>query len=171
MRVEDRTAIDRDDVVRIGRGKTDLEYVMRAHPRMQGDAAAAEAMGVDQRRHLAIDPGLRQRLDHDFALPGAIGLDVPVLDGAAAADTEMRAERRDALRACGFDLDQSTAVGMVTGNRRDLDRFAAERVGHVDAFAAGDGDAVAAMADMIDDEMLFSHGARRGRIRCCRRRP
>jgi hypothetical protein len=72
-----------------------------------------QAMGVDQRRDLAVDPGLRQRLDHDVALPGAIGSAVPVLDRAAAADAEMRAERRDALGACAFDADQLAAIGMM----------------------------------------------------------
>ena len=119
-----------------GRGKSDLENVMRSHPRVQRDAAAADAMGIDQRRDVAIDSGLRQRRDHEFALPGAIRLGVPVLDRAAAADAEMRAERFDPLRACGLDRDQSPAVGMVAGNRRDLDRFAAERVGHIDLAAA-----------------------------------
>ena len=46
---------------------------MRAHPGVKRDAAAALAMGVDQRRDLAGDAGLRQRLDDDGALPGAIG--------------------------------------------------------------------------------------------------
>ena len=84
-----------------------------------------------------------------------------MLDRAAAADAEMRTERRDPLHACGLDLEQSPAVGMVAGNRSDLDRFAAQRVRHIDVAAAGDGDAVAVMADMVDDEALaVSHGAR-----------
>ncbi len=105
---------------------------MRSHPRVQRDAAAAEAMGIDQRRDLAIDSTLRQRRDHEFALPGVIGFGVPVLDRAAAADAEMRAEGRDPRRACGLDRDQPAAVGMVAGNRRNIDRFAAESVGHID---------------------------------------
>ena len=58
--VEDRAAVDRDDVVRTCRRIADLEHVVRAHPRVQGDAPAAGAMGIDQRRHLAIDSRLRQ---------------------------------------------------------------------------------------------------------------
>ena len=43
----------------------------------------------------------------------------------------------------------------------DLDRFTAQRIRHVDITTAGDGDAVAVMADMVDDEALaVSHGAR-----------
>ena len=50
---------------------------------------------------------------------------------------------------------------MVAGNRTDLDRFAAQRIRHVDVAAVSDGDAVAVMADMVDDEALaVSHGAR-----------
>ena len=84
-----------------------------------------------------------------------------MLDRAAAADAEMRTERRDPLHACGLDLEQSPAVGMVAGNGSDLDCFAAQRVRHIDIAAACDGDAVAVMADMVDDEALaVSHGAR-----------
>ena len=105
---------------------------MRAHPGVQGDAAAAGAMGVDQLADLAVDAGLRQRLDDEVALPGAVARGVPVLDRAAAADAEMRTERRDPFRACAFDLEQAPAVGMMARDRRDLDGFARQRVGHVD---------------------------------------
>ena len=46
------------------------------------------------------------------------------------------------------------------GHRLDLDGLAAERVRHEHGLAVGEGDAVAAMTDMIDDE-AFNHGARR----------
>ena len=170
MRVEDRAAVDRNDVVRVGLGETDSENIVRSHARMQRDATTPKAVGIDQGRHVAFDPGVCQRGDHDLALPGAIAFRVPVLDGAAAADAEMRAERRDTFGACAFDLDQAPAVGMA-GHRRDLDGLATERVGHIDAHPGGGGDAIAAMADMIDDDFLvLSHGAHRGRIRHCRRR-
>ncbi len=136
---------------------------------MNGDAAAAGAMGIDEFANLAIDAGLRQRIDHDFALPGAIGIGLPVLDGAAAALTEILTERCDALGTRLFDAEQLPALGMTVG-RRHLDGFTAERIGHVDAGTVNDGDAVAAMADMVDDELL-SHGAHREKIRYCRRRP
>src|SRR6266851_1715676 len=42
--IENRTAIDRNDVVRTTGRKTHFEYFMRAHAPMQGDAAAAAAM-------------------------------------------------------------------------------------------------------------------------------
>jgi hypothetical protein len=46
----------------------------------------------------------------------------------------------------------------VIGHRFDLDGLAAERIGHEQGLAIGEGDAVAAMADMIDDQ-AFNHGA------------
>src|SRR4051794_35805016 len=106
-------------------------------------------------------PRPARRRPREPALPGGIGRGVPVLDRAAAADAEMRTERHDPLRACGLDLEQSPAVGMVTGNRAGLDGFAAERIRHIDVAAAGGGDAVAVMADMVDHEALaITHGAR-----------
>ena len=168
--IEDRTAVDRHDVVRAGGGKADLQHVMGAKPRMHGDAAAAGAVRIDQRRHLAVEPGLPQRLDDDVALPGAITVDLPMLDRAAAADAEMRAERLDPFRARRRDRKQSPAVRMMPRYIIDLDGLAAERVGHVDGLDAAKRDAVAAMADMVDLQFL-NHVARRGRIRCCRRRP
>ncbi len=94
IRVEDRAAVDRNDVVRACRREADLEHVMRSHPGVQGDAPPARAMGIDQRRHVAMDSACASVVDHEIALPGTIALGVPVLDRAAAADAEMRAERR-----------------------------------------------------------------------------
>ena len=72
----------------------------------------------------------------------------------------MRAKWRDPLRAGALDPQQTPAIGMMTRYGRNLDGLAAERVGHVYGLAAGKRDAVAAMTDVIDDEML-NHGARR----------
>ena len=166
--IEDRAAIDRHDVVRIGSSEPDLEHVVRAEPRMQGHAAAASAMRIDQLRDVAIELRLPQRLDDEVAFPDAIAILLPVLDRAAAAHREVRAERRDALTTCGLDRQKMPAVGMAR-DALNLDGLAAERIGHVDANPIGEGHAVAAMADMID-EKPFNHVARRGKIRHCRRR-
>ena len=48
----------------------------------------------------------------------------------------------------------------MTGKRAGFDGFAAERIWHEHRVPAGEGDTVAAMADVIDDKVL-SHGARR----------
>ncbi len=81
----------------------------------------------------------------------------------------MRAKRRNALRACAFDPEQAAAIGMA-GDSFDFGGLAGERVRHVDALIVPQGDAVAALADMIDGQPL-NRGGRRERIRCCRRHP
>src|ERR1700749_2599819 len=103
---------------------------------MQRQAAATTAMGVDKRRDLASEPGLRQRLDHDVALPGTIGFRLPMLDGAAAADAEMRAERGEPRSHRSPHCEQPPAVGMMAGYRPDLNFLAGKGVGHVDGFTA-----------------------------------
>ena len=160
---------DRDDGVAARGGKTDAQLTIAAAPRMNGDAAAAGAVGIDELADLALNAVVRQGIDDNLPLPGAIGVYVPVLDGAAAAGSKIFAKRRDALGAWLFDAEKLPALGMTVGGRH-LDGFAAERIGHVDTGTTGDRDAIAAMADMVDHE-LFSHGARREKIRCCRRRP
>jgi hypothetical protein len=145
--------------VRIGRGEADLEHVVGAHPRVQGNAPASEAMGVHQGIYFAGELRLRQRLDDDVAFPGAVTLNFPVLDRAAAADSKVRAKWRDPLRACTLDREQAPAVGMI-GYGRNLDRLAAECVPDVYGLPVGKSDAVAAMTDVIDKE-TFNHGARR----------
>ena len=82
-----------------------------------------------------------------------------MLDRAAAAGAEIPAERRDPLRRSRCRPQQNPAIGMI-GDRTGFDGFAAERVGHEHGVSVGKSHAVAAMADVIDDEM-FSHGARR----------
>jgi hypothetical protein len=169
-RIENRTVVDRNDVVGICRRKSHLEHLVGAHARVQGDAAATGAVGIDQRIDLTVEFCLRKGLDDERTFPCAVAFVVPMLDRAAAADAKMRAEWRNPLRARTLDRDQSPAIGMMARHRTYLDRLAAERVRHIDRLSVDKSDAVAAMADVIDDEVL-NHGARRGRIRRCRRRP
>src|SRR5262249_39245609 len=77
-RIENGAAVDRNDIVHLGRGEADLEHVMRAKARMQSDAAAASAMRVDQRRHVATELRLSKRLDHEIVLPGSVRLRLPM---------------------------------------------------------------------------------------------
>src|SRR5690349_22819487 len=48
--------------------------------------------------HDALPIYLRERLDHQLAFPGPVVCAVPVLQGATAADPEMRTDRRNPLR-------------------------------------------------------------------------
>jgi hypothetical protein len=118
---------------------------------------------IDQSVDLTFDTGMCKRIDHDPAFPGAIGLGLPMLDGAAAAAAKISTERRDPLRAGAIDPQQAPAVGMAS-DRCDFDGLTAQRIRNKHGLAAGQGDAIAAVADMIDDEMPragTSHGARR----------
>ena len=76
-------------------------------PRAGGPRHARRSV-VDRR----VDARLRQRIDHERALPLAIARLVPMLQRAAATHAEMRADRRDALGARAFDIQQAAAVGM-----------------------------------------------------------
>ena len=89
---KNRAAVDRHHVVRAQRGKPDFEHAVRTAPRMQDGATAAFAMGVDELVDRRTEPRLRQRLDDERALPGPVGLSCPVLQRAAAAHAEMRAD-------------------------------------------------------------------------------
>ena len=64
---------------------------------MQDDPAAAFAMGVDEIANRRFDVLMRECRDDKTALPGAIALLLPVLQGAAAADAEIGADGGDAF--------------------------------------------------------------------------
>ena len=153
----------------MGRGKADLEHVVRTFARMQRHAPASLAMGIDQGKDLAADLRLRECRRDEVVFPGAIALRFPMLDGAAAAAAEMLAEGFGPFRAWLFDPYQLPPVGMMTWDSRNFDRLAAKRVRNKDTSPLDERDAVAEMTDMIDDEAL-NHGERRERIRYCRRR-
>src|SRR5439155_11256050 len=104
-RIEDGTMLDRDNGVAARRGKADAQLAIAAAPRMNGDAAAAGAVGIDELVDLALNAVVRQGIDDNLPLPGAIGVHLPVLDGAAAAGSKIFAERRDALDAWLFDAE------------------------------------------------------------------
>ena len=57
---QDRTAVDRDDVVRARGGEADLKHVMRAAPGMEHGPAAALAMRVDEIGDRRVEAGLAQ---------------------------------------------------------------------------------------------------------------
>ena len=121
--------------------------------------AAAVAMGIDQVADRRLDSGLTQRRHDEVALPRAIRFGLPMLHGAAAADAEMRADRRDARGARRVDAEKLPPVGMAR-NALDLDRLAGQRAEHENRLSPVVDDAIAAMADVIDHEAL-NHAAPR----------
>ena len=126
---------------------------MAAAPRVENDAAAAFAVRVDQVADRRLDTGLAQRFDDETALPGAVGRACPMLQGAAAANAEMRADRRDAVSARHLDAEQMAPVGL-TGHGLNLDGLARQRAGNVNWTTAAVRHAIAAMAEPIDDHAL-----------------
>jgi hypothetical protein len=126
---------------------------------MRGNAAASRAMGIHQFIDRAFDSGLRKRVDHDPPFPRRIGFGLPVLDRAAAAGAKISAERHDPFRARGFHAQETPAIRTI-GERVGFDDLAAEGIWHEHGLPVCQGDAVAPMADVIDDQAL-SHGARR----------
>src|SRR5712691_11864274 len=142
----------------IGR-KSDLENIAAARAGMEHGAAPPFPVRVDEVADRSVQPRLRQRLDHEAALPRAIARKAPMLDGAAAAGAEMRADRRNAFGTWQFHRQQTPPVRM-TRHRLDLDGFAGQGVRHIDGGIASFGYSVAAMAHAGDGQPL-SHAALR----------
>ncbi len=76
-----------------------------------------------------------------------------MLDRAAAANAEMRTEGGNAIRACGQNAQEMPPVRM-TRNRLRFDDLAGQRVGRIDRTVRRVANAVAAMAEPGDGEML-----------------
>ncbi len=90
---------------------------------MEHHAAAAVSVRIDQIADRRVDAGLAQCRDNKIAFPGAIRRALPMLQGAAAADAEMRADRRDAFGARRVDGEKRAPVRMA-GYGVDLGGFA-----------------------------------------------
>ena len=123
------------------------------------ETTTAFAVRIDNLVHGAIEARLAQRVDHQLALPGPVSLRSPVLDRAAAATAEMRTERSDPVRALTRDTDQAAAIG-TSGVWFDGHFFARERIGNKDGLPIDEGDAIPAMADIIDLKVLSHDGPR-----------
>jgi len=152
---QDRAAVDRNDVVCACRREADFKHVMRAAPGVEHGPAAALAMRIDEIADRGVEAGLPQGGDEKVALPCPIRRGVPMLHGTAAAHAEMRTDRRDALRACRRDVNETPTVG-VARHLGDLDRLAGQRAGDVERAAGASRDTVAAMAEPLDHQP-FSH--------------
>ena len=146
------------------RGESDFENGPGAAPGMEGRAAPALAVRIDQRFDRRLKAGMRQRRDDEAVLPLPVALDDPVLDRASAADAEVRADGRNALVA-RRDHPQQVAAIRMAGNRLHLHRLAGQRVGRIDGTLRGVRDAVAAMAEAHDGQ-LFDHTCVRPRPGC-----
>src|SRR6185312_4215184 len=152
-------AVDGDDVMSAGLREADLQDVLLAAPRMEDGTAAAVPVGVDEAADLGLDAGLRKRRDHELPFPGVVVRRLPVLQRAAAAGAEMRADRHDPRRARLIDTQQAAAIRMAR-HGLDLDGLARQRVWYVNRPVGAFRAAVAAVADLADDQPL-NHAAPR----------
>jgi hypothetical protein len=126
---------------------------MGAAPGMEYRPAAAFAVSVDEVGDRRLEARLAQGLDDEIALPGTVVRKVPVLHGATSAHTEMRADRSDTFGARSIDVQEPAAIGM-SGDGVDFNRFAGQGAGHIDRAIGACGDAVAAVAELLDHEAL-----------------
>ena len=147
--------VDHDNLVTPRRRETDPQHIFLADAGVQRDAPPSGAVRVDQLADVACDAMMMERIDDELALPCPIGIGLPMLNRTAAADPEMRTERRDALRAGRDDLRQHPPIRM-PGRWQYFDGFVGQRIRHIHRLAVDHGDAIAALADMIDGE-TFGH--------------
>src|SRR5690606_28049564 len=113
---------------------------------MEGDAAAAGAVGIYEIADRCLDAGAAQGGDDLLALPLAIETGRHMLGRAAAAAGEERADRGDAGIRRGDDLDELAAIAIDHGAHG----LARQRIGNEDAAGGGLHDAVALLAKAID---------------------
>jgi hypothetical protein len=125
------------------RGKPNLEHVTRAAPGVEYGAAASLAVGVDQVINGHVEPGSLEGRDDQSAFPIAIARSRQMLKRAAAANSEMRADRRNAVGARDIHLGETATIG-VTRPGLDFGGLARQRIGYVDGARFGIGDTVAA---------------------------
>ena len=156
-----RAAVDRHQRMRAQRRKADFDDLLGALARMQHRAAAAFAMGIDQVVDRRIDLRVMQRLHHQIAFPGAVMRLRPMLDRAAAADPEMRTERRHAVGRGDHHPQQVPAVGM-TRHGVGIDGLARQRIGHEDRPIRRRRYAIAAMSDIRNDKPVHHAGVMPG---------
>src|SRR5215213_2961302 len=135
--------------------KADLQNVSAAVACVQDDPATAVAMGVDDLVNRRAQARLREGLDNQAAFPAEVPQRLPVLDGAAAAESEMRAQWCNAIGVRSFDVQQTPPVRM-TGNAFNRDAFARQCVGHENRTPRRLCHPVSAVADAIDDQS-FAH--------------
>src|SRR5262245_3612195 len=112
--------------MRAQRREADLQHIALAAASVKHRAAAPLAMGIDNVLDRSIDAGPRQCFDDESALPVAVTRRIPVLDRAAAADAEMRTDRRNALRARDIDANEPATIRMARPNV-DLGGLARQR--------------------------------------------
>ncbi len=127
-RSEQRTRVDRDDVVRAHAHEADRVRRAMRETGMEGGATPPRAMRVDQRSDLGGDARPRERAEEKAALPFAVESVRHVLSGAAAASSVPGTDWLGAFGAPAHNLNVFRAVadepraGLLAGQRAGDDR-------------------------------------------------
>ncbi len=98
-RIGDGADPDLHQVPGLARLEAQPGLVPRALAGVQGDPTPGPRLGRERRQNLGLQPLQGQSAAQALHLPGQVGCVIPVLQGAAAADPEMRTGRLDPLRA------------------------------------------------------------------------
>ncbi len=144
---EDRAFLDVDNLVREGAVVAEHRAALGAAGGEDGAASRGRRAGHDVGDG-RVDAARFQRIDHLAALPGEVGIVLHMLERAAAADGEVPAGRRDALRRRFQHGDQFRPL--LLARRRHL--LAGQGKGDEDRPALGMRDAVALRAEALDAE-------------------
>src|SRR5205085_4250355 len=92
-RREDRTLVNRDDVMRTITHEAEFEHIVAAAPCVKNGTAPPFSMRVDQSADGRFQPRPAQRVNDESTFPVPIAREIPMLRLAAAAHAEMRANR------------------------------------------------------------------------------
>jgi hypothetical protein len=138
----------------------------RCRPSLSPRKGERRACGTERRGADRLDLGLYPpRPERDDSRFNEIGRPFQVLQGAAPANAEVRADRRDPVKARPEHGKQLGPVA--TGRDRDPDTLAGQGEGDVDRAIGAIGHAVAPGAEARDFDLTL-HDGRRSRIPRCR---
>jgi hypothetical protein len=126
---------------------------MAAAPRMKHNAATAIAVRIDQIGDRRFDAGLTERGDDQVPFPSAISLGIQVLQGAAAANSEMPANRFDPLCARFFNVQEMSPVRLARHGFY-LDSLAWQCTGDIDRSVGSLGDSITMLPESVDHQPL-----------------
>ena len=146
-------------MMRASRREADLQHVMAAAARMKYGAAPSVAMRIDKRVDGCFNASLTQGSNEQVPFPAGVGILVQMLQGAAAANSEMPANRVNPLRARFLHIQKAPPIRLI-GHGIHFDDLAWQRSWDINRSAKAVGYSVAALAKSIDQNSLNHGGSR-----------
>lgn len=132
---------------------------MRTAAGVQHGSSATGAVRVNEIGYRRIEADKPQGLNNEIALPRSVAITIPMLHGAAPTHAKVRADRGDALRARGSDVQKAAPVWMAS-DLLDIHGFARQRARDVNRAGGAGSNAVSPVAETIDEQAL-NHAAPR----------